>query len=575
MTQNRMSDHETIQWRSWDAEAFRQAEETGKPIFLSISASWCHWCHVMDEESFTHPEAIRRINADFIPIRVDSDKRPDINSRYNMGGWPTVAILNPEGEMIIGDTYLPLPQLLAMLSSARKESKENRQRSLKQKPEVSAQPQRINESLVQTVAGCLSRVFDPHFGGFGGPPKFPQPWAIELAFHLNRRTGDSNWLEMAALTLDNMREGAIYDPIDGGFFRYATRGDWDNPHFEKLLETNARMLSLYLKAYHLTGQATYRVTAQGVLDYLLLSLAVPGQAWFCGSQSADSDYYTQSEEERTWEDPPRLDQTIYTNCNAMVASGLLSACHVLGDIKYRDAAQKLIDFLWGQCYQAGQGMFHYREGTDGKLSLPGYLSDQVYMMMALMDAFEATGSRSYLDRAEDLAKVMDDHLRDHQQGGYWDLPADGGAQGVLKVRIKPFTENAVGAMALTRLYHLTGREIYQRYAEAVLGYLATVFMAYKHHAAPFAVAVERFLEPPHHVTVVGKRGEARWTELLEAAHRLKSLWKAVLPLDAEEDGERLRSLGYPPSHETLAYLCVGKTCLPPLSRPEDLARAIT
>src|SRR3990172_2245597 len=112
-----MKNQETIQWRPWEAAAFELAKKEAKPIFLSISANWCHWCHVMDEEGFTHPEVIRRMNTDFIPVRVDSDKRPDINSRYNMGGWPTVAILDPQGDLVTGGTYMPTRQLLSMLSA--------------------------------------------------------------------------------------------------------------------------------------------------------------------------------------------------------------------------------------------------------------------------------------------------------------------------------------------------------------------------------------------------------------------------------------------------------------------------
>jgi uncharacterized protein len=582
-----MEVQETIQWRSWSAEAFHQARDLEKPIFLSVSAVWCHWCHVMDEESFSHPEVIRRINADFIPIRVDSDKRPDINNRYNMGGWPTVAVLNKDGKVMAGATYLPIGQLLTMLSSVKREPKGTRQAPSETAVETdrrddpgrtqgAASTIELDDSLVQTVAGFLERAFDPHFGGFGGPPKFPQPWAVELAFHLNIRTGEKKWLEMAKLTLDNMREGGIYDAVDGGFFRYATRGDWDNPHSEKLLETNTRMLSLYLKAYDLTGQTSYRTTAEGILNYLFVALAISGKAWFCGSQSADQDYYALPETERLEAEVPPLDQTIYTDRNAMAASAFLSAYHTLGDIKYLDAALKLIDFLWTHFYESGLGMFHY---DDGKLTLLGYLSDQVYMMLALMDAYEATGRGSYLSWAEDLAEMMDRHLWDKEEAGCWDLPTgqaglpdDSEALGVLKVRIKPFVENAVAAMAFIRLYHLTGRKSYHRRADAALRYLSSVFTAYKHHAAPFAVAVERFLKPPLLVTIVGKREEARWMELLFAAHRLRSLWKVVLPLDAEQDRKRLILLGYPQSDQPLAYVCIGKTCFPPVSRPEDLAR---
>ncbi len=549
----------------------------------------------MDQDSFDHPEAIRRINRDFIPVRVDSDKRPDINSRYNMGGWPTVAILDADGRLIVGETYLQTGQLLEMLSVVDKNlavksvsvsPKPSSSESVKQFP--------LNETIVRAVSDDLLRLFDPEFGGFGGPPKFPQTWALELAFHLRHRTGDVKWLKMAVLTLDNMRDSGLCDRVDGGFFRYSIRGDWDNPHYEKLLEVNARMLSLYLEAYRLTGELPYRSTAQGVIDYLFTTLAAEGQCWFYGSQSADEDYYTQSEEDRMGAEPPALDHTLYIDHNAMTASALLTAYSVLGDSNYLDAAMKLIDFLWQNGRHPERGMFHYseglampartrgggasedQEGTDLKsvpshTALVGYLSDQAGMITALIDAFETSGIKQYLDQALELIEIIDRDLWDGQEGGYWDLPADPHREGILKIRIKPFVENAVAAMALTRLFHLTGREAYRKRAEAVLTHLSTVYKPYKHHAAPFALAVERFLSPPHHVTIVGQRGDARWSNLIRTAHRLKSPWRVVLPLDEEEDQVRLKSLGYTATGEPTAYVCVGTTCLPPVSRPEDLA----
>jgi uncharacterized protein YyaL (SSP411 family) len=581
-----MENQETIRWRSWGTDAFQQAREANKPIFLSISATWCHWCHVLDEESFTHPEIIRRVNADFIPIRVDSDKRPDLNSRYNMGGWPTVAILDPQGELVTGGTYMPPGQLLSMLSadlsgSSPVSTSRPRLDPTGRSGEIggSLSTQRISKvdpSIIETIAGLLERAFDRNFGGFGGPPKFPQVWAIDLAFQLHARAGEKKWQEMAILTLNNMRDGGLYDPVDGGFFRYSASDDWDSPHYEKLLDVNAQMLSIYLKAHILTGEATFRTTARGVLDYLSSTLAKTSlsdsdnvEPWFCGSQSADRDYYDRSEEERVWEDTPPLDITLYTDRNAMAVSALLVAHHVFGDSPYRDRALKLIDFLWEHCYRERRGMFHYYDQNDN-LHLEGYLSDQVHMMAALMDTFEATGVRLYLDRAETLAEGMHHHLWDGEGRGYWDLPDNLDSLGALKVRIKPFAENAVASMALNRLFHLTGHEVYLKKSESVLNFLSMIYGPYKHHAAPFALAMERFLRPPLHVTLLGNREHPQWSELLRAAHLLKSAWKVVLPLDGAKDRERLRSLGYSPSEKPLAYLCIGKTCYPPVSRSEDL-----
>jgi len=537
----------------------------------------------MDEESFDHPEVIRRLNHDFIPVCVDSDKRPDINARYNMGGWPTVAVLDAEGQVVVGETYLPTGRLLEMLAQVHSGTKTD------SSPPVFLAARKKNSSLktqatdalpvaLETVTGFLSRSFDSEYGGFGGPPKFPQPWAIDLLLDLHHRTGDPKQFEMAKLTLDQMRDSALYDPVDGGFFRYATRGDWDRPHYEKLLEVNARMLKLYLRAYRSTGDASYRFTAYGILDYLFTTLAVEGEAWFFGSQSADEEYYGLSEEERAGVESPRRDQTLYTDHNAVAASALFLASHLLNDSAYQRSALQLVNLLLARCRHFEYGMVHY---IDERPSLPGYLSDQVHMLGVLADTFEATGEKRYLDHAEELIGIINRYLWDEKAGAYWDLPAaadlpeKSDREGILKVRIKPFVENAAAAIALTRLFHLNGQEANRKRAEAVLKYLSTVYRPYKHHAAPFGLALERFLYPPHHITVVGRRTDPEWNAMISSAHRINAPWKVVLPLDSEESKARIALLGYPTASQPAAYICIGTTCLPPVFRHKDLEDVVT
>jgi len=531
----------------------------------------------MDEESFDHPEVIRRLNHDFIPVRVDSDKRPDINGRYNMGGWPTVAVLDAEGRVMVGETYLPTGRLLEMLSQVRSGTEADSSR-----PVSSAAPEKDSSQktqptdelpdVLETVSGFLSRAFDSEYGGFGGPPKFPQPWAIELLLHLHHRTGDLKQFEMAKLTLDQMRDSALYDPVDGGFFRYATRGDWDRPHYEKLLEVNARMLMLYLRAYRLTGDASYRFTAYGILDYLYTNLAVEGESWFCGSQSADEEYYGLSEEDRAGVESPGRDRTLYTDQNAAVASALFLAGHLLKDSAYQTSALQLVNLLLARCRHFEYGMVHY---IDERPSLPGYLSDLVHMIGGLADAFEATGEKRYLDHADELVGIANRYLWDEKTGAYWDLPEHPDREGILKVRIKPFVENSAAAIALTRLSHLNGLEANRKRAEAVLRYLSTVYRPFKHHAAPFGLALERFLNPPHHITVVGRRTDPQWNAMISSAHQVNAPWKVILPLDSEESKDRITALGYPIASQPAAYVCIGTACLPPISRHEDLENVVT
>jgi len=494
------SGKEAVRWEPWGEAAFSRARIEGKLVLLSISASWCHWCHVMDEESFGHPEVMRQLNERFVPVRVDSDQRPDINSRYNMGGWPTVAVLDADGRALAGETYLPLNQFLSWLTSAR--SAEPAPCRAPAADAASSNEPALGPALVAAVADWLERTYDQTFGGFGAVPKFPQPWAVELLWLLHARTGRAAWLSMATRTLDAMREGELCDLIDGGFFRYATSDDWSAPHTEKLLDVNAQLLSCYLRAYRETESPAYRSTAQGIVDYLFSTLSVVessgGGAWFAGSQAADREYYGLSQEDRLEAEPPPIDRTLFVDRNAMAVSALLAAGRILEHGAARERAVSLLEWLWSHCGQTGAGMTHY---GDGQLMTGGYLADQVWMLAALLDACEAVGTRPWLERARALASVMRDRWGDDRAGGFWDVPASptgtnptgaSDAVGLLTVRLKPLVDNAVAALALTRLARLTGEAQYRQEAERTLRVLAPLAAGYKQHAAPFAVALERY-----------------------------------------------------------------------------------
>lgn len=511
---------EAIRWRPWSGDVFSQARAEGRRVLLSISASWCHWCHVMDEECFAHPAVIRQLNDRFIPVRVDSDQRPDINSRYNMGGWPTVAVLDEEGRVIAGETYLPLGPFLAWLDSAvRAEAPlPHRVTASRAEPSMPA----LDHALVMTVAEWVERAYDRTFGGFGRAPKFPQPWAVELFFRLHARTGEARWRLMATGTLDAMREGEICDLIDGGFFRYATSDDWSAPHTEKLLDVNAHLLSLYLEAYRATNAASYRTTAQEIGGYLLSTLMVegpivngqPGGVWFGGSQTADRDYYHGSQEERLEAEPPSIDRSLYVDRNAMAASALLAAGRTLQKPDYRELGLTLLEFLWLHGQSPDGGMGHYWNGCDGAPTVGadgeritgGFLADQVWLLCALLDGCEAAGRHPWLERSETLVSALTRRWWDGPSGGFWDLPLDseaagslsdeaGGQAGLLRVRLKPLVDNAVAAIGLTRLARLTENAQYHRMAEQTLRAQVPQLGGYKQHAAPFGVALDYFLSP--------------------------------------------------------------------------------
>jgi uncharacterized protein YyaL (SSP411 family) len=578
-----------IAWWDWEEETFRLAEELDVPILLSISAVWCRWCHVMDETSYANPEVTALINADFIPIRVDTDQRPDINSRYNMGGWPTIAFLTPDGEVLTGVTYVPPEEFKKLLSQVSDYYRNNKDAVQAKLSELEARRRAAEEararvegelsiSIVEEVAEAVVDGFDPLHGGFGEAPKFPQAEALELALAEYRRTKDERLLEVVTKTLSVMAQGGIYDQEMGGFFRYSTTRDWSIPHFEKMLEDNARLLSLYLHAYQVMGEELYRETALGIVGYVEADIRDRERGYFYGSQDADEEYYKLSKAEREKREAPFTDKIAYTDRNAMMVSAYLEAALVLDQPWHAESALKALGFLWRNCRQEGQGMYHYYdwkgEGLEeGKPHVAGLLADQVWMAKALLDAYEYTGEGNYLLQAEELMKEVYIYWSD-DKGGFFDRVDVPDALGKLQERFKNLEENALAAEVAIRLYYLTGDEEHQRRAASALEAFAAEYRGYHYFGARYALAVSRFLNPPLSVVVVGSAEEPLTGELRRASLEAYVPHRMVHTVDPVWEPERLARLGYPPEPSPATYICFGEVCAAPAKAPSQVKAAI-
>ena len=252
-----------VRWRPWSAETFEAARAADKPILLSISAVWCHWCHVMDETSYSDQRVIELANSEYVPVRVDNDLRPDINQRYNMGGWPTTAFLTPQGDVLTGATYLPPDQMAGALRKVAEFYRANRPAIAAEVLEgrrragalVAASAGSLDPALVDRVLGAVESAYDPEHGGFGTAPKFPQTDAIALLAEQAVLRDEPRLREMARHTLHAMAGGGSYDHVEGGFFRYSTTEDWSVPHFEKMLEDHGGLLA----GLALTGEGEIQI----------------------------------------------------------------------------------------------------------------------------------------------------------------------------------------------------------------------------------------------------------------------------------------------------------------------------
>ncbi len=301
-----------VDWYPWGEEAMTRAREEDKPIFLSIGYAACHWCHVMERESFEDPETAAVMNEHFVNIKVDREERPDIDGIYMQavvgmtghGGWPMSVWLTPDQEPFHAGTYFPpvprhgMPsfrQVLGAITDAWQQQRDRIQASagrladaLRQSALQSATEETVDLGQAEAITDALAHGFDPRSGGWGTAPKFPQPMALEFLLRVQRRTPTPSVLHQIELTLDHMAAGGIYDQLGGGFHRYSTDAAWLVPHFEKMLYDNSQLARMYLHAWQVTGRKDYRSITEDILDYVLREMQHP-TGGFYSTQDADSE----------------------------------------------------------------------------------------------------------------------------------------------------------------------------------------------------------------------------------------------------------------------------------------------
>ncbi len=468
-----------IRWREWGQAAFQEAQEQRKPVFLLISSLWCQWCHIMDETTLSEPAIVSILNADYVPIRVDSDLRPDINQRYNQNGLPSVLLLTPGGEILWGGVYVPPRQMLYYLGHVRRYYSEHAQEIEEQVREL--QDRRFTRKLSQTLSrtglrsllteerselahlpaeavNVLRELYDADYGGFCIHPhmKFPHPEALELLLMHARqtRTGQTTatqaeTLEMVSYSLDQMCEGGLWDKEDGGFFRYSAASDWSMPHTEKMLDENAAMLRLLLLTARATGSRKWHDLSYRLVRYINATLWQPRPGVFSGSQSADEEYYEPGAYSRATRQPPPVDRTVYTTSNARIISAYLLGAQVQHDSSMEKMALLALDWLCEHMMHREGSIYHYF--LDGYAGLPGQLADQVWMTQALLDACDLRGQKAYLETAIALMHFACEELLDGQNGLFYDYPERSDAEGRLCLREQPLIENALAAECLLRM----------------------------------------------------------------------------------------------------------------------------
>ncbi len=564
-----------VDWYPWGEEAFEKARRENKPIFLSIGYSTCYWCHMMERDSFELTDVAEALNRDFVSIKVDREEHPDVDRIYmeavigmsGHGGWPMSVFLTPDLKPFFGGTFFWRAQfldLLARINEAWKnepakvrEAGQQLFAHLNRKEPVAGQGTIQTEPLREAFRE-LQQGFDPTHGGFGPAPKFPHSMGISLLLRIHRRSGNKEALEMAKKSLDGMAEGGIYDRIGGGFHRYATREDWNDPHYEKMLYDNALLAMTYLEAFQVTQNKTYAQVVSQTFDYILREMT-DREGGFYSAQDAgevgkEGDYYRLSKEERPRHEPPHKDDKILTSWNGLMIASLARGYQPLGDERYLAAAQRAARFIQSKLYRDKKLLRRYR---DGDARYDGTVDDYAFLIHGLLALYESDFDRGWLDWATELQKKQDEDFWD-ESGGYFFTPP---GEKRLIVRGKETNDgatpsgNSIAALNLLRLHGLTYERKYLDRADRLFGFLAGFLAKYPAGYAQALIAADYRLDRSKEVVVAGKVNDPKLKEAVEKICRM-FLPNKVLIIGEVPGKPMINNL-------PTFYICENQTCKAP------------
>jgi uncharacterized protein YyaL (SSP411 family) len=482
-----------VHWHEWGDDPFDLARNQDKPVMLFLTAFWCRFCQRMDEEAFSDNENLALLNAYFISVRCDNAQRPDIDIRYNRNGWPTIAFMTADGDLLSVANYLPSGEfgyLLVRVYTAYHEKKDQL-RLLHQNAQQTGgdiQPcvddPRPDLSAVANIAQQVIELADREYGGYGGGQKFIQPQVNDFLLARYEATKDPQFLDHVCLTLDRMRGSPMRDPEAGGYFRTCSGRDWSRPHREKLLAEQAGILANCVRAFRITNLPVYARMAEELIAYLNANLldTATGGFYSCEDFLRKENSQASSDEEFF----SILDDFIYIDANAQAIVAYLDAAVILPEPRCHDRALHALEFLSERCRNRNGAMAHY---FDGAAHLAGFLDDQVYMGNALLKAYSITQNKRHLESATALAEFILTRLR-NPQGGYYDIDTPGPA--LTGFRLTLIAQNGRAASFFLALAEATQNS---RYRDAALWALAAFrgdFSPYGLDAACFGQALGEY-----------------------------------------------------------------------------------
>ncbi len=614
-----------VDWFPWGDDAFAHAAADGRPLLVSVGYSSCHWCHVMEHESFSDSSTAALMNDLFVNVKVDREERPDVDALTmeacvtltGQGGWPTTVFLTPDGRPFYAGTYFPpeprhgLPsfrQLLQAVAAAWKDRRDDLEAqaaklvgALGGAARLEATADELSPSLLEAAEHGLARDYEPAFGGFGTAPKFPPSSALELLL----RRGGPEALGMVRRTLDGMAAGGLYDVVGGGFHRYSVDARWVVPHFEKMLYDNALLAATYLHAWVVTGEERDRAVVEESVAYLLREMLLP-EGGFASAQDADTEgveglTYTWTREE--WEelglDPsllepfehgrgivrgelpsdskarllalraerpqPFRDDKAIASWNGLTLAALAEAARRLDRDDWLEVAEALGGFLLGPL-RGNDGRI-LRSIRDGRVSGTGFVDDHANVAHGLLELHVATGDVGWLLEARRIVDVAIDLFADDERGGFFLAPRDGEA---LAARTKDLDDepipsgNSMMASVLIRLGRIWGDDALVQRGEGVLRLLGPAMERAPRHFSWALCALDLHLSPPRELAIVGDvRSDVARAALAGFAPA------SVVAVGPSEDVPLLAGKGLVEGRPAV-YVCERFACRAPATQPDEL-----
>ncbi|HEX7833605.1 MAG TPA: thioredoxin domain-containing protein, partial [Thermoanaerobaculia bacterium] len=486
-----------VDWYPWSTEAFDKAKKENKPIFLSVGYSTCHWCHVMESESFSDAEIGKLMNDAFVSIKVDREERPDIDSVYlavtrtltGDAGWPNNVILTPDGKPFFAAAYIPkekfralIPRLQSMWATQHEQVAASAEMIVRTLQAAPVAGDALTAEVLTAGYKQLASRFDAENGGFFPEPKFPQPHHVMFLLRYWKRTGESHALEMAEKTLQALRSRALWDRKGFGFHRYASDAKWSEPHYEKMLYDQALLALAYLEAYQATGKADYAQTARDTFTYVLRDLQSPNGAFFA-AQDANEAYYTSPD--RTKLPKPGRDEKILADWNGLMIAALAYGSVVLDEPKYAAAAERAAEAVSGRKRK--------------------YLDDYAFLTWGLLNLYEATFDVRWLEEAiatnDEAQKLFGD-----ASGRFYVTSSDSER---LLVRPRESGDgaipsgNSVQVMNLIRLARMTANDEYEKRAQKTLRVVADEVSLAPSASTHLLSALSFALGPSQEIVIAG------------------------------------------------------------------------